>query len=126
MRTQSGMFLHTKCPNACNVVHMHSSHISRLVQVEGSMTVKTTRKTFDPFVIIKARDLLKLLARSVPAQQARLAIHRVCRLHCYVPCRPVAYKHAVQALKILADDVQCDVIKIGGIIRNKVRFSSRC
>lgn len=66
--------------------------------VEGRMEVKTSRKAWDPAAILDARDLIKLLSRSVPAPQA---------------------------IKILDDEMACDVIKIRGLVRNKERFVSR-
>ena len=66
--------------------------------IEGRMTVRTTRKTYDPAAILDARDLIKLLARSVPVQQA---------------------------VRVLDDGVACDVVKIRALVRSRERFVKR-
>ncbi len=66
--------------------------------IDGAMTVRTTKKMWDPYAIIKARDLVKLLARSIPINQA---------------------------LRALEDGMFNEVVKIKNMVRNKERFIKR-
>lgn len=86
--------------------------------MSGKMTVKTTRKTWDPYIVLKGRDVLKLLARGVNAPQVSTSSQL--RHGSVTP----ADIHG-QAIKVLQDDIACDVIKIGTLVRNKERFVKR-
>lgn len=64
----------------------------------GKMFISTTEKTFDPFIIVKGRDMLQLMARGVSLQQAR---------------------------RVLQDGVFSDIIKIGNLCKNRETFIRR-
>jgi len=71
---------------------------SKLNLFSGSISIVTTKFTKDPFCIIKARDFLKLISRSVPTEQAA---------------------------KIFFDNIFCEVLKISNFTRNKKVFLKR-
>ncbi|PWA61874.1 ATPase, F1/V1/A1 complex, alpha/beta subunit, Zinc knuckle CX2CX4HX4C [Artemisia annua] len=112
-------------------------------QVKGSMTVSATKKTYDPSIIIKSRDLIKILSRSVPAPQARFAKNIDVQglpviylaFSCFfevkgsmtVSATKKTYDPSIiiksrDLIKILSRSVpapQCDIIKIGGLVRKE-------
>lgn len=90
-------YLKTVWPDVKQTLGEHGVR-AELDLAEGSITVRTTKKLWDPFIIIKARDLIKLLARSVPFPQAA---------------------------KVLEDGMFCDIMKIKSYVRSKEKFVKR-
>lgn len=66
--------------------------------LRGTMTVRTTRRTWDPTAILSARNMLWMLSRSMPLEKA---------------------------VRCFEDGVDCDIIKIKGLASKKDTFVKR-
>jgi ribosomal RNA assembly protein len=64
----------------------------------GKIIVSTNEKTFDPFIIIKARDMCSLMSRGISFEQAK---------------------------RVLDDGIFSEVIKIGNFVKDVERFKRR-
>ena len=88
------------------------------------MCVATKRDAWDPYMIIRARDIIKLMARGVPIEQVlNLTVLE------YILLLIIAFfKLNVQFLKaqkMLNDEMYCEIIKIRSLVRNNERFVKR-
>lgn len=72
--------------------------VAELDLIEGTLQVKSTRRMYDPYSIINARDVIKLISRGVPYDQA---------------------------LRIMEDEYSCEIVKLSSFVRNKERFVKR-
>lgn len=72
--------------------------VAELDLLNGAMTVKTTRKTWDPTSILSARSMLWMLSRSMTYENA---------------------------LRCFSDDVECDIVKIKNLVASKEKFLKR-
>lgn len=84
-------------PRITQILSTHGI-LCQLDLISGGILVKTTRKTVDPYMILRARDFVKLISRGVPC---------------------------ANAAKILEDNVACDVIQINNLCSDKERFIKR-
>lgn len=69
---------------------------------------------FKLFLLYSSIPVMKILDGS----QSSMLVP--CTFNLLFVCLPSTFLKTLQALKILEDDMQCDIVKIGNIIRNKV------
>jgi ribosomal RNA assembly protein len=84
--------------NEIQQIFKQNELVGELDLYKGNFTVSTTNTTFDPYIIIKGRDFLQLLARGISVEQAK---------------------------RVLQDEIYNEIIKISSYVRKKETFVKR-